>query len=375
MRSKYPGWYTRSPEELERIWERAIFVPDTNVLLHCLRHAAPVRDELLRVFTALQESLWIPYQVGLEFHRNRLGVEVDAEEAYKGLCQEYETAFKQACECLKKLRAHPVINVATELMNLKKFMDDFRDRMTKARERHPHKAIAEAVARLSELLEGRVGDPWPPNRLNDLKKDGEERYANKVPPGYRDAKAKKDLGELVKYGDLIIWTDMMEKAKATARPVVFISDDAKEDWWWIHRGQKRGPRPELVEEFLTHSNQEFHIYEFKQFLRFAARHHPEMKPGVEEIEKSLRDDEKARKRTSDATLETNEVEAKIAKLEDERDQLVSLLSGQPGFDGPRTFDGSQTYVGSQARLDRVNLSSRLAALTVELAVLRSAKPS
>ncbi|WP_204277464.1 PIN-like domain-containing protein, partial [Escherichia coli] len=66
-----------------------------------------------------------------------------------------------------------------------------------------------------------------------LKKEGEDRYAKKIPPGYKDA--KKDAGEFDKYGDLIIWKDMIGKAKADKRPILFISDDAKEDWWWIHK--------------------------------------------------------------------------------------------------------------------------------------------
>lgn len=72
MREKYQGWYLKSASEVAALWENAIFVPDANVLLHCLRHSEVVREELLRLFDVLKESLWIPYQVGLEFHRNRL---------------------------------------------------------------------------------------------------------------------------------------------------------------------------------------------------------------------------------------------------------------------------------------------------------------
>lgn len=77
MRETFTGWYPKRPEAIAKLWDVAIFVPDANVLLHCLRHPATVRDELLRLFEALGEALWIPYQVGLEFHRNRLDVEFD----------------------------------------------------------------------------------------------------------------------------------------------------------------------------------------------------------------------------------------------------------------------------------------------------------
>lgn len=101
MRDRFYGWYPKTAEKLAALWDRALFVPDANVLLHCIRHPAPVRDELLRVFEVLKESLWIPHQVGLEFHRNRLDVEVGAEDAYDRLIADYTTALTQAREKLR----------------------------------------------------------------------------------------------------------------------------------------------------------------------------------------------------------------------------------------------------------------------------------
>ena len=121
---------------------------------------------------------------------------------------------------------------------------------------------------------------------------------------------------------------MITKAKEDQRPLVFISDDAKEDWWWIHRGEKLGPRPELVQEFRERSGQSFHIYEFTQFLRIAAERHPEIQAGVSEIEKSVREDEQARRRL-DGAAEAGELIRRISELEDERDAIISTLSGTP----------------------------------------------
>ncbi len=38
MRDKFAGWYPKSAAEAAGLWDNAIFVPDANVLLHCLRH-------------------------------------------------------------------------------------------------------------------------------------------------------------------------------------------------------------------------------------------------------------------------------------------------------------------------------------------------
>ncbi len=63
---------------------------------------------------------------------------------------------------------------------------------------------------------------------------------------------------------------MIEKAKTDQKPIIFVTDDGKSDWWYIHHGRKIGPHPELVEEFLAATGQQFHIYELLQFLRYAA---------------------------------------------------------------------------------------------------------
>src|SRR5205807_1363558 len=100
-----------------------------------------------------------------------------------------------------------------------------------------------------------------------IRKEGEDRYAKKIPPGFEDAKKASEGGD--KFGDLIIWKEMIEKAKTDQRPIIFVTDDGKSDWWYVHHGKKVGPHPELVEEFLGTTGQQFHIYELLQFLRYA----------------------------------------------------------------------------------------------------------
>lgn len=352
MRDKYSGWFPKAPAEIAELWERAIFVPDANVLLHCLRHPASVREELLRLIALLKESLWIPYQIGLEFHRNRLEVELAAQDAYDTLIGDLDAVFEKARDRLRQLRAHPTISVERELSALEMFLQDFRTRMESAREQHPSRDIEKAVQRLTELLNDRVGEKWKPDQLAAIKKEGEERYAKKIPPGYKDT--KKDSTDLGKYGDLIIWKDMIAKASADRRPVIFITDDVKEDWWWINRGRKIGPRPELVEELRAEAGQEFHIYEFGQFLRFAAERFPAMQESVAKVQESVLADEQARLRLQSA--QALEADRKVRRLEDERDQIIAILSGAPS--------GAGAYSG-----DRGSLRARLEEINGELAQL------
>ena len=192
MRNRFIGWYRWTPEEVSAIWDAALFVPDANILLHCLRHPENVRERLLRLFGALRDSLWIPYQVGLEFHRNRLDVEVGSRETYDRVTKDCTDALERVRVRWHQLRAHPVIDVERELAALDRFVQDFHSRMEADRANHPAQAIGDAVERLTELLDGRVGEKWKPEQLKSIRKEGEERYANKIPPGYLDS--KKDAG-------------------------------------------------------------------------------------------------------------------------------------------------------------------------------------
>ena len=358
MRSRFIGWYRWTPEEVSSIWDTAYFVPDANILLHCLRHPETVREQFLQLFEILHDSIWIPYQVGLEFHQNRLDVESWSRDEYDRVSKDYATAFQQARSRLRQLRAHPVINVEREIATLDKFVTELRERMKIGKGNHPAQAIGDTVDRLTALFDGRVGQKWEPERLKALIREGEERYAHKIPPGYMDS--KKDTGKRNRFGDLIIWKDMMTKAKTEKRPIIFVSDDAKEDWWWIHREQRLGARPELIEEFRAATGQSFHIYDFGQFLREAADRNPAFKPGVTEIEESLRGDEQARKRLYDAA-QAKALGQRIAELEHQRDMVISALSGTPLY-------GAVV----EPTTDRSVLRERLDALNAELGAMNTA---
>jgi hypothetical protein len=268
MKETFPGWYAKTPEDLKALWERAIFVPDTNILLHLIRHSANIRAQLTAVFERKKDALWIPYQVGAEFQRRRLDVQQHALDAYDRLGEEITASVNQARNKLNQYRAHPVIDIERELSALDVYLSDFEKRMAADRSKHPTDELAASFHRVTELFAGRVGAKPTEERLAAIRKEGEERYAKKIPPGFEDAKKGADAGD--KFGDLIIWKEMIEKAKAEKRPIIFVTDDGKSDWWHGHHGKKLGPHPHLVEEFLAATSQEFHIYELPQFLRYSA---------------------------------------------------------------------------------------------------------
>jgi len=74
MLSLFSEYYRPTDKEFSHLWQDATVVFDTNVLLHLYRYTPRTRIDLLSAMDALQQRIWMPYQVGLEFSRNRAEV-------------------------------------------------------------------------------------------------------------------------------------------------------------------------------------------------------------------------------------------------------------------------------------------------------------
>ena len=93
MKRIFLGYYAPSQDEFEVLWANAIFVFDTNVLLNLYRYQSDTRDALLGLIEQLNDRVWIPYQVGLEYQRNRLAVIAEQEKAYSEVRKIVDESF------------------------------------------------------------------------------------------------------------------------------------------------------------------------------------------------------------------------------------------------------------------------------------------
>ncbi len=112
----------------------------------------------------------------------------------------------------------------------------------------------------------------------------ELRFERHVPPGWED-EGKKDY--IKRYGDIILWFQLIDYARTQKKPIIFITDDVKQDWW-LAGEEAQGPirpRPELVQEMYREAGVLFHMYQGYEFMT-QAQHFLQLeeKPGViEEI--------------------------------------------------------------------------------------------
>lgn len=272
MKSEFRAYYPPSDEEMKSLWSDGLIVLDTNSLLNLFRYSAETRDELLALLKSEQSRVWIPHQVGLEFHRNRRSIAHDQEKAFDSVQAALDSAKTSIDTAIASMKRHPSREAEELSALLGKHMRKIEKGLRKARQRHTRAVLDESaheqtLQEISEIYEGRVGEAFPEERLAEVLKIGVERYAKKIPPGFEDAKKRDER----QYGDLLLWLQILDHASSEKRPMIFVTDDGKKDWWSSTAGKTHGPRPELVEEYYVASGERVHFYETRRFLAYAQK--------------------------------------------------------------------------------------------------------
>lgn len=272
MRKSFLGYYRPTEDEFRSLWRECIFILDTNVLLNLYRYSPATSQSLLKTLSAVSDRLWLPHQVALEFQENRQAVISDQADTYDRVSKILTDAHDDLVALLS--RGHLSIQSSNIVDRIAVAFQGIREELSHSRQRHPDLAKCDSIGdQIANLFEGKVGRPYPQDRIDIISKEGEIRYQSKIPPGYKDVKnGVKRYGTLVlpdRYGDFIIWLQIMDKAKEAQKPIVFITDERKEDWWWQARGKTLGPRPELVTEIMLATGMRYYMYTPNQFMELA----------------------------------------------------------------------------------------------------------
>ncbi|WP_429472754.1 PIN-like domain-containing protein [Paraburkholderia sp. WSM4175] len=119
---------------------------------------------------------------------------------------------------------------------------------------------------LARLLEGKILPSPSEEDLAKYRKWALERIKAGIPPGTEDTK-KPDGG----VGDALIWKEVINLAKTEKSPIVFVSDDQKEDWVLEVEGKKICALPALRQELITETGQDFQIYAVPRFLSYVKK--------------------------------------------------------------------------------------------------------
>lgn len=286
MKNSFHGYYPPNDEQYRRLWEQGLIVLDTNVLLNLYRLPTTARDELVSVLEQLKERLWIPHQVALEFQRRRLSViasERKSTEDALSFASDLMTEVRKKVDALQIEKRSLGIDSQPLLVDLEKANGQLIEAIKATHNSQLDISASDPVRqRLDALLNDRVGaGPTTQAELDDLTRDGEERYKDKIPPGFADVDKDKNPNEASfvfdqiryqrKFGDLILWRQLIKHVKdSNIKTVLFITADRKEDWWWREQGQTIGPHPELIREIKRDGLADlFWMYSSVQFVKHA----------------------------------------------------------------------------------------------------------
>lgn len=222
----------------------ALIFPDTNVLLAPYRGSTETLEAIRKVYATLRtaERIIVPAQVAREFARNRLDLLAEAHKYVRDA---------RSVSVNGKFEAPPILQGLPDYVEARRQLDAATEAI---------KTYRSALDRLADLMAGwQTRDPVLETyeKLFDTKSVRElslgaqtveeiraARYAAKIPPGFRD-KNKDDGG----IGDLVIWLTILEAAAAADKDAIFVTEEAKVDWFHRSADQKLFPRYELMEEF------------------------------------------------------------------------------------------------------------------------------
>lgn len=357
MRKNFPGYFKLTEAEIKELWDKALITLDANILLNLYRYSDETKENFFKILEKIKDRVWIPHQSAKEFFDNRLNVISQQEKAYEDAI----SSLKAVEQEFKNSRQHPFISNKS----LKKFSsltEDICGELDKNKEFHNKRIVQDDILeRIENLFENKVGEEFEKDKMSELFKKGEDRFKDKIPPGYKDS-GKKDITEkdIRKYGDYIVWEQILSKSKEDKLGIILVTDDRKEDWWIRFNGKTLGPRPELIKEFKTTTSQSFHMYQSDRFLEFARDYLNEdvKQNSIDEIRELRRLDEKERlrhlngqkeflnyKRYKENLLkmrmkladEMNLLSSKQASLQDELNHQYLILDNSD----PSAFDDSR----------------------------------
>ncbi|MBJ9420235.1 hypothetical protein I5559_07490 [Acinetobacter oleivorans] len=401
MQNKFSCFYHPTENtELKNIWEdpETVFIFDTNVLLSLYSFQPEGRQDFFKILSKIKSRIWIPFHVGLEFQKNRLNVIKKRRNSFNDLNKEIDKLIdtikfdKKPFSTISnvfslKKNYQPVqekldttlseiSKLFKELDNTLKFhLKEIKDEV-KALDKdrifiNSDDFIRKEIDKLFD--EKKVGSNTfdTQEKLEHLYKEGERRYENGIPPGYKDISKDEEefffdgLNYKRKFGDLIIFKQIIEFSKErNVKNIIFVSEDVKEDWRSIEEfeGTKiLGARPELKRELNKEASVEnFLIYQIEEFIQ-KTNDYLDIKIELDTL-KSIKLSLEEEKRMYDEHLRIQRMNIEQLKAQEAlRDHVAAQRIVGREYEALRDHIAAQQMVGSQLKEHEILMRDHVAA--------------
>jgi hypothetical protein len=338
MKDMFPGYVCPFDDDFAKAFSgEAIISFDTNIILNLYRYSRKKAEEFLATLAKLQDRLWLTHQAGLEIMRNRVEVINEQGKTYSNLKKYYRESI---ASFKGKFGRHPLIPVDKYIERMEQLANDIDKEVNELESKHTDTTFDDPILNeLHKLFNGRIGDEPSDADLKAKISMCVERFKKEkeIPPGYKDRGKQGDD----KYGDAIIWLQLIDHAKLQKKTVIFVTDDTKEDWWQVVDGRTIGPRPELAQEMFKKAGVKCFIFRTEPFLKQVAKHLNQDEPKelikeVREVENRSSASEIIRLATADLSPRIQEAEAHYAALMQQHESLsyyahISKMRGDPNY--------------------------------------------
>ena len=215
----------------------------------------------LEALEFVKNRAFLPYQAAVEFFRNFDDELQKQADAYGKIAEHIKAMPGQIAQTLPR---HPVLPFDLYQKWTAELVERIQKSINEVKLQYTNSDIHDrTLARVEDVFSGRVGKK-PEGTASKLSIDEcEARFAVGSPPGNLDAHKKGND----KYGDAIIWLELLALSKSQAKPIVFVTSEKKPDWWRLTASKMiLGPRRELTQEMHEHSGQLFYMYSTDQFV-------------------------------------------------------------------------------------------------------------
>ena len=294
-KEEFYGFY-REPFNKENMTsENTIIVFDTNSLLNVFRFTPEASKEYFEIIQSIQDKIYIPYLVALEFHFHKSETLLLNEINVTKFKNDFSKNWNKV-----KLEAAKTLFSSLSYRNDKdnKELNTYLSDLLNSKELDIENKLVEKISSISknqtnifnalvEIMQSKTGERYTQNVITDIEKEGEERYKNEIPPGFNDANKKlsrsyNGIKYQQKFGDLIIWKDIIKKAtNDKIKNVIFVTSDGKRDSKTDlnhktcvgidgngkNKYQVIGPRIELIEEMKNETGADFYLMDELEFMK------------------------------------------------------------------------------------------------------------
>ena len=228
--------YTK--EEFNNIDESELtFIFDTNVLLDLYKYNDEMIDYFISIFDSNIDKFWIPKQVQVEFNRHfienkirNLSICSNIKDQVSRIVSDLNNSVDVAFNRDGKFRLrNSQIGKQDILNDIKKFKNDITNKLDEIQPKinKDLKEDEDCIHKFTQL------------ELMSIYEEGDKRFKYKIPPGFTDANkdsleekreknnANEEKYSISKYGDLIVWKELLRKISDDNKKVIFIQNEKK----------------------------------------------------------------------------------------------------------------------------------------------------